>query len=70
MKKEYKIGETFQCGLVKLKCKKAINGCVGCFLCDIITFQDDCKILVGECDKRMREDKQDVIFVKVEDKQS
>lgn len=61
-KKEFKIGEVFQCGLVKLKCKKAIDNCDGCFLCDSITFQNDCRVLVGECGKIEREDNTDVIF--------
>lgn len=66
-KKEFKIGEVFQCGLVWLKCKKAFNGCDLCFLCEGIIFQDDCKVLVGECGKRERKDNTDVIFVEVEE---
>lgn len=69
-KKEFKVGETFQCGLVKLRVEqsKKPTSCVGCFfwkenfpMCD-----DFAESLVGKCDKR-RKDKTDVIFVKVEE---
>lgn len=66
-KKEFKVGEVFQCGLVKLKCVKQEEGldCVGCF------FEDCCMFalgkIFGECSSREREDKTDIIFVKVED---
>lgn len=65
-KKEFKIREVFQCGLVKLKCEKyKINGkgisCNDCY------FGWECKDVAGECSAGSREDKTDVIFVKVED---
>lgn len=66
--KEFKVGETFQCGLVKLKCVKSKFTCDGCYFlgssldCAIIN-----KIITGSCIKPEREDKTDVIFVKVEE---
>ena len=33
-KKEFKIGEVFLCGLVKLKCIKSDCVCEGCYLND------------------------------------
>lgn len=65
-KKEFKIGEVFQCGLVKLKCAENIEGCRECFF-DV---DEPCFAhvsLVGHCDSLSREDNTDVIFVKVED---
>jgi hypothetical protein len=65
-KKEFKIGEEFQCGLIKLKVEKEKNGCVGCvFVC----VGGACKIagiIAGNCTSEEREDKTDVIFVEVE----
>lgn len=71
-KKEFKIGEVFQCGLVKLKCEKEIDEealCRKCFFyrneeyfCNDIT-----KEISGECDMNYRLDNQGVIFVKVEE---
>lgn len=66
-KTEFKVGETFQCGLVKLKVEEEINGCVGCVF---IGVGEACKIaglLAGNCIAGKREDGTDVIFVKVED---
>lgn len=68
--KEFKVGEVFHCGLVKLKVAETNKptSCEGCFfynenfpMCD-----DFAETFVGKCDKS-REDKIDVIFVKVED---
>lgn len=66
-KKEFKIGEVFQCGLVKLKCVKQEEEleCNGCFFEDYCTF--DLGNVFGECASREREDKTDVIFAKVEE---
>lgn len=69
-KKEYQIGEVFQCGLVKLKCVKAkcvTRKCYDCYL--YYDWEDIClgQNFVGECEWRDREDKNDVIFVKVEE---
>lgn len=66
---EYKVGEEFQFGRIKLRVEPCIfeNSCKGCFFelfCD-----NDCKRIetaTGRCDKR-REDKESVIFVKVEE---
>lgn len=69
-KKEFKIGESFQYGLVKLKCVKAKNekdACDGC-----IFKSHDCldyKVFAGRCQSYLREDKTDVIFVEVKDKE-
>lgn len=67
-KTEFKIGEIFQFGLIKLKCVeyKGIHPCEECFFhCKCLRALT--KILVGCCDKYRREDKTDVIFVKVEE---
>lgn len=66
-KKEFKIGETFQCGLIKLKCEKGI--CESCANCNF-RYKDDCSVFfdfTGSCNASDREDKTDVIFVKVEE---
>lgn len=66
-KTEFKIGETFQCGLVKLRVvKEDENSCLKCFfngtfLCG------NMNQLIGSCYDNEREDKQSVVFVKVED---
>lgn len=65
----FKVGEVFQCGLVKLKCVEATDtgvlSCTGCFLKELC---NECiEYLIGECKKAHREDKADVIFVKVEE---
>lgn len=66
-KKEFKVGEVFQCGLVKLIVKNGIKSkCNGCVFCE----KENCnsiRFLVGDCDSRFREDKTDVIFKKVEE---
>lgn len=67
-KNEFKIGEVFQCGLIKLKAEKApkdslCNRCFGC-----VFFNRSCSgsmILTGSCMAEYREDKTDVVFVKV-----
>lgn len=67
-KKEFKVGEVFQCGLVKLKCVKAEETiCEGCFLDDFCEFYSQRNALIGYCDASSREDKTNVIFVKVEE---
>lgn len=65
-KKEFKIGETFQFGFVKLKCEVGHNRCDGCALFDIDYCENLCAF-IGECDAKYRKDKTDVIFVKVEE---
>jgi hypothetical protein len=66
-KKEFQIGEIFQYGLVKMLCKKA-DATRLCYDCDFYDLHNECCIgdYVGECSGRNREDKTDVIFVKVE----
>lgn len=71
-KKEYKIGEVFQCGLIKLKVEKAQNPRDPCRECFIgkLTGNSDCfcfEPIVGECTCYDREDKTSVVFVKVEE---
>lgn len=69
-KKEFKIGETFQFGFVKLRVEKPDSNdlllCEKCFFycgCCI----DKIKDAIGNCAWDRREDKTDVIFVKVEE---
>lgn len=65
-KKEFKVGETFQCGLVKLKCIKSEASCFRCYFVN----EDNCfsfSKIVGPCYHSEREDKTNVIFVKVEE---
>lgn len=60
--KEFKVGEVFQCGLIKLKVEKSGRKCDGCY------FLGGCKRgITGACSAESREDKTDVIFVKVDD---
>lgn len=68
-KKEFKIGETFQCGLVKLKVEKNYkwNSCQGCYINELEGVCDVYYSLIGKCLRGDREDKNDVIFVKVEE---
>ena len=66
-KTEFKVGETFQLGLVKVRVvKDDVYSCSKCIfngtkLCGNIY------PLTGSCFSDRREDGQDVIFVKVED---
>lgn len=66
-KKEFKIGEEFQFGLVKLRVEKEDeNSCLKCFfnktlLCGRI---DD---VTGGCFSIEREDGEEIVFVKVEE---
>lgn len=66
-KKNFKVGEIFQFGFVKLKCEKGIGeSCINCHF----RYNDDCTCFfdfTGSCKSSEREDKIDVIFVKVED---
>lgn len=65
-KKEFKIGEAFQFGLVKLRVEKGgLRSCNDCYL-DNFNCYGNLIDLVGRCD-RDREDKTDVIFIKVEE---
>lgn len=62
-KKEFAVGEEFQCGLIKLKIIKAKYWCEGCYFRDkkCLKLGD----IIGPCGQD-RKDKTDVIFVKVE----
>ena len=67
-KKEFKVGEVLQCGLIKLRCEESrITGscCEGCFF-HFHCFKENTLDIAGNCAKIHREDKTDVIFVKVE----
>lgn len=68
-KKEFKIGEVFQCGLIKLKCVESIdelNPCKECVLASHVGCVGAIGIL-GGCSAFNREDETNVIFVKVEE---
>lgn len=67
-KKEFKVGEVFQLGLVKLRVEKSYMGfCKGCFFRSSFYDCNSIETLTGECHHDEREDKTDVIFVKMED---
>lgn len=67
MKTEFNIGETFKFGLVTLKCVQNDNheSCDGCYLykVDACAYNNE---YVGPCVASRRKDKENVIFVKVE----
>lgn len=61
-RQEFKLGETFLCGLIKLKCVEGHNACEGCY------FEAHClHEVAGRCGASSRADKTEVIFVKVEE---
>lgn len=66
-KKEFKVGETFTAGLVRLKCVEPTApdaGCEGCifdyFTCGAVG------VVAGPCSHAEREDNRDVIFIKAD----
>lgn len=63
-KKEFKIGETFQCGLIKLKVVESDVFCDDCYFRE--TGCINLKNILGLCSLD-REDKTNVIFVEVEE---
>lgn len=68
-KKEFAIGEEFQCGMVRLKVEKGKRkfSCKNCYIGELTR---DCNIftpIVGECMDCDRTDKTNVIFAKVEE---
>lgn len=65
-KKEFKVDEVFQCGLVKLKVEKQTDHCEGCAFRDFAFCGEICEFS-GSCNGIEREDKTDVIFKKVEE---
>lgn len=58
-RKEFKVGEIFQFGLIKLKAVESNGYCAGCFLEDLCARSHRCEEVVGNCNY--------IIFVKVED---
>lgn len=67
-KKEFKIGETFQCGLIKLKVEKlrcVASWCDGCFF-HFRCSKEAVRIIAGSCRGTQREDRTDVVFVRAE----
>ena len=66
-KKEFKVGEVFQFGIVKLKCVKDAD--YYCRDCYFSKFTGPCKEfedIVGNCLAEKGNDKTDVIFVKID----
>lgn len=69
-KKEFKVGEVFKHNFYKLKCVKSKMGmCDGCFFDNGIrcTQSENEYKDIGSCYFEDRDDKTDVIFVKVEE---
>lgn len=62
-KKEFKVGEVFDAGLVRLKCVEE-DSCEGCifnyFTCGAVD------VIAGPCSHAEREDNRDVIFIKAD----
>ena len=65
-KTEFKIGQTFQCGHVKLKVEKS-KSCDKCFFNSTMYECESNLYFMDSCIAKEREDKNDVIFVKVEE---
>lgn len=64
-KKEFKLDEEFQFGLLRLKCVRTekYGRCYGCYFGNVLR----CSVReVGECESEKREDKTDVMFINVE----
>lgn len=69
-KKEFKVGEVFQCGLIKLKVKEGKNySCNECYFYhdDSLSCGGEIEKLIGKCTSMERSDRTNVMFVKVED---
>lgn len=63
-KTEFKLGEEFQYGLVKLKCVKRIGDCS--HECYFVKNQLSCNVkFIGWCLREERQDKTDVMFTEV-----
>lgn len=60
---EYKVGEVFPFGKIKLKCVEATSNCTGCFLSSFAY----CTWCTGECSWNKRTDRKDVIFIEVKE---
>lgn len=65
--KEFKVGEVFQCGLVKLRCEEDQGVCKGCVFNNNNLLCEELIFLTGHCYSENREDNKNVIFVKVEE---
>ena len=63
-KKEFKVGEVFTAGFVKLKCVEN-DTCDGCIFEDCMpcSFRD---VTIGPCEHIDRQDNKDVIFIKAD----
>lgn len=65
-KTEFKVGEVFQLGLINIKVEEAVQ--VRCEECFVSTMKGTCgdyRDLVGSCLERNRQDKRNVVFVKL-----
>lgn len=58
-KKEFKVGEEFQFGIIKLKAVASNGYCTGCFLEGLCAYSHRCKEVIGNCNY--------MIFKKVEE---
>ena len=67
--REYKVGEVFQCGLIKLKVEKVrcIASCCDGGFFHFSRFKEIVRTIAGPCSRIHREDKTDVVFKKEED---
>lgn len=65
-KKEFKVGEEFQCGLIKLKCEANLDF-EECYFKGIDYCCTTVYDIVGACDRDGRTDKTNVAFVKVDE---
>ena len=61
---EYKLGEVFQFGKIKLKCVQSSSS--NCYRCILEKF-DNCDYFIGDCDEFHRSDKKNVIFIEVKE---
>lgn len=61
---DYKLGEEFQVGRVKLKCVLG-KGCKGCHFEPFYHCANVTKLITGACEKKKRKDIMDVIFRKI-----
>lgn len=64
---EYKVGEVFQFGKIKLKCVESIDtDCRGCVLSET----SHCRKFMSHCHKFHRSDEKDVIFIEVKEEKN
>lgn len=64
-KKEFKVGEVFDAGLVRLKCVEATAPDAGCEGC-IFNYFTCGAVVTGPCNHAEREDNRNVIFIKAD----